>query len=144
MDLSRIGVSDVFFKKMEKPMRTAFADMSALEKGAIANPDEKRMVGHYWLRNSALSPNANIQGEINSTLKRIKSFARKVHQGKIRGQGGKFTKMLVVGIGGSALGPQFVSGHVRSKTKLAEFHQDQCYRGNMLGFYLCRDCLERD
>ena len=109
MDLSRIGVSDVFFKKMEKPMRTAFADMSALEKGAIANPDEKRMVGHYWLRNSALSPNANIRGEIDSTLKRIKSFARQVHQGKIRGQGGKFTKMLVVGIGGSALGPQFVN-----------------------------------
>ena len=24
--------------------------MDALEKGAIANPDEDRMVGHYWLR----------------------------------------------------------------------------------------------
>ena len=109
MDLSRIGVSDAFFKKMEKPMQNAFADMAALEKGAIANPDEGRMVGHYWLRNSALSPNATIQNEIDSTLKNIKQFARRIHQGKICGEGGKFTKMLIVGIGGSALGPQFVN-----------------------------------
>lgn len=109
MDLSRIGVSDAFFKKMAKPMRAAFADMKALERGAIANPDEGRMVGHYWLRNSALSPNTTIRTEIDGTLKRIKQFARLVHQGKIRGTGGKFTKMLVVGIGGSALGPQFVN-----------------------------------
>ncbi|TSA40436.1 MAG: glucose-6-phosphate isomerase, partial [Verrucomicrobiales bacterium] len=109
MDLSRIGVSDKFLKSMEKPMQKAFADMVALEKGGIANPDEGRMVGHYWLRNSRLSPNSRIQNEIDSTLKRIKSFARQIHQGKLRGTGGKFTKMLVVGIGGSALGPQFVS-----------------------------------
>ena len=109
MDLSRIGVTEAFFDKMEKPMRKAFADMAALEKGAIANPDEGRMVGHYWLRNSALSPTPAIRREIDSTVKSIKSFAGQVHQGKLRGQGGKFTKILIIGIGGSALGPQFVS-----------------------------------
>ena len=109
MDLSRIGVSDAFFKKMAKPMQKAFASMKALEGGAIANPDEGRMVGHYWLRNPALSPTAAIRSEIESALKSIKAFARSVHGGKIRGQGGKFTKMLVIGIGGSALGPQFVN-----------------------------------
>lgn len=109
MDLSRIGVSDAFFKKMGKPMQKAFSAMTALERGAIANPDEGRMVGHYWLRNSALSPSTTIRSEIELTLKRIKAFARSVHGGKIRGQGGKFTKMLIIGIGGSALGPQFVN-----------------------------------
>ena len=34
----------------------ALADLAALEAGAIANPDEGRMVGHYWLRNPALAP----------------------------------------------------------------------------------------
>ena len=29
---------------------------AALEKGAIANADEKRMVGHYWLRAPELAP----------------------------------------------------------------------------------------
>ena len=109
MDLSRIGVTEAFFDKMEKPMRKAFADMAALENGAIANPDEGRMVGHYWLRNSALSPTPAIRRAIDSTVKSIKSFASQVHQGKLRGQGGKFTKILIIGIGGSALGPQFVS-----------------------------------
>ncbi len=109
MDLSRIGVSEAFFQKMEKPMQKAFASMKALEGGAIANPDEGRMVGHYWLRNPALSPTREIRNEIETALKNIKAFTRAVHAGKIRGQGGKFTRILVVGIGGSALGPQFVN-----------------------------------
>jgi glucose-6-phosphate isomerase len=40
---------------MKGPMDAAFAEMAALEKHAVANPDEKRMVGHYWLRNPALA-----------------------------------------------------------------------------------------
>ena len=126
MDLSRIGLSDAFLKKMEKPMQKAFADMTALERGAIANPDERRMVGHYWLRNSALSPNATIQSEIDSTLKKIKQFARRIHQGKICGAGGRFTKMLIVGIGGSALGPQFVNHALGNpgKDKIQAFFLD--------------------
>ena len=117
MDLSRIGVTESFFKKMEKPMRKAFDDMAALEKGAIANPDEGRMVGHYWLRNSALAPTPTIRGQIDSAIKQIKSFAADVHQGKLRGQGGKFEKILIIGIGGSALGPQFVSNALANPGK---------------------------
>ena len=40
--------------------RRRYADMDALEKGAIANPDEKRMVGHYWLRAPELAPTPEI------------------------------------------------------------------------------------
>src|SRR5205814_3870462 len=78
--------------------------------GAIANPDEKRMVGHYWLRNPALAPNAEFRADIEETNKRIKRFAADVHTGKIVAENGeRFTHLLLIGIGGSALGPQFVA-----------------------------------
>lgn len=109
VDLSRMNVSDEFFAKMEPLAQKAFADMDALEKGAIANPDEKRMVGHYWLRNPALAPMPEIRTEIEKTLANIKQFASEVHHGKVRGAGGKFENYLLIGIGGSALGPQFVA-----------------------------------
>src|SRR6185312_16160505 len=51
VDLSRMNVDDEFFAGMEPRIQKALADMDALEAGAIANPDENRMVGHYWLRN---------------------------------------------------------------------------------------------
>ena len=37
-------------------MRAALAAMAALEAGSIANPDEDRAVGHYWLRSPDLAP----------------------------------------------------------------------------------------
>lgn len=109
VDLSRMRVSDGFFAKMEPRVQRALSAMAALEKGAIANPDENRMVGHYWLRNPALAPTPEISKEIEETTARIKDFARKVHIGKIHGKGGKFKNYLLIGIGGSALGPQFVA-----------------------------------
>ena len=109
LDLSRMNVDDLFFRAMEPRMQQALADMAKLEKGAIANPDENRMVGHYWLRNPALSPTPDIQKEIKQTLQQIKAFSAKVHSGEIRGCGGAFRNYLLIGIGGSALGPQFVA-----------------------------------
>ncbi|HLX68368.1 MAG TPA: glucose-6-phosphate isomerase [Verrucomicrobiae bacterium] len=109
VDLSRMNVSDEFFAKMEPRITKALADMTALEKGAIANPDENRMVGHYWLRNPALAPTPEIRKEIEETTGRIQDFAAKVHAGEIHGKGGTFKNYLLIGIGGSALGPQFVA-----------------------------------
>ncbi len=94
---------------MKTPIQKAFIAMAELEKGGIANPDEKRMVGHYWLRNPALAPTQTIRKEIEDTVAAIKAFAAKVHDGDIRGAKGPFKNLLVIGIGGSALGPQFVS-----------------------------------
>lgn len=97
-------------------MKAAFAAMADLERGAIANPDENRMVGHYWLRNPALAPNPEIFRAITETVRAIHDFASRVHNGDIRGAHGLFDNLLVIGIGGSALGPQFVSkalGHPR-------------------------------
>ena len=109
VDLSRMNVDDAFFAGMEPKIQKAFAEMRALEAGAIANPDEKRMVGHYWLRNPALAPTPEIRLEIEQTLEKIKEFAAKIHAGAIAGAAGKFENFLLVGIGGSALGPQFVA-----------------------------------
>lgn len=110
LDISRMNFPEGFFTAMEPAMQRAFAEMDALEKGAIANPDENRMVGHYWLRNPPLAPAAIISAEIEFNLRGIREFAESVHDGSITAQGGRrFTRFLVVGIGGSALGPQFVA-----------------------------------
>ncbi len=109
MDLSRMNFPDDFFDRMKVPIQKAFIAMAELEKGGIANPDEKRMVGHYWLRNPALAPTQTIAKEITDTIAAIKEFAAQVHSGIIHGAKGPFKNLLVIGIGGSALGPQFVS-----------------------------------
>jgi glucose-6-phosphate isomerase len=109
VDLSRMNVSDEFFASMEPQVNTALTDMAALEKGAVANSDEKRMVGHYWLRNPSLAPTREIRNEIEETTKKVKDFAAQIHSGQIAGKGGAFKNYLLIGIGGSALGPQFVA-----------------------------------
>ena len=50
LDISRMHFDERFLTSMEPAVQRTFSDMDALESGAIANPDEKRMVGHYWLR----------------------------------------------------------------------------------------------
>jgi glucose-6-phosphate isomerase len=113
IDISRVEFPDDYFTRMAAPVAAAETAMKALEAGAIANPDENRMVGHYWLRNSALAPTPELRHEIDSTLTATLQFAADVHSGKIApAAGGKFTRVLVVGIGGSALGPQLVAESV--------------------------------
>jgi glucose-6-phosphate isomerase len=109
LDLSRLPIPDGFLAGLEPRMQEAFAAMARLEAGAIANPDERRMVGHYWLRAPQLAPTPELRLEIENTLTAVKDFAAKVHRGGIAGPAGKFREVLVIGIGGSALGPQFVS-----------------------------------
>lgn len=110
VDVSRVSFDDALLDRLQPQFEKAFRDMAELEAGAIANPDEDRMVGHYWLRDPKLAPNAEIQQEITDTIERIETFVAKVHSGEISPpQGDRFTEILSVGIGGSALGPQFVA-----------------------------------
>lgn len=110
LDVSRMNFTEDFISHMKPAMRSAFAAMAELENGAIANPDENRMVGHYWLRNAKRAPSSEIAAEIESNIGAIKAFVKKLRRGEIKTQNGKkFTDVLVIGIGGSALGPQFVS-----------------------------------
>jgi glucose-6-phosphate isomerase len=115
IDVSRMRFDDGFFGRMAGSMAKAFAAMHELEKGAIANPDEKRMVGHYWLRNPSLAPTPEIRNAITSTNARISKFASDVHKGTILPErAASFRNILVVGIGGSALGPEFVAAALGS------------------------------
>ncbi len=109
LDISRIDFGENFLGEMEPQMQAAYQAMSALESGAIANPDENRMVGHYWLRNSALAPTPELSAAIQECLTGIKQIAAEVHSGELSGASGPFKNCLVIGIGGSALGPQFVA-----------------------------------
>ncbi len=110
LDTSRLNYDDSFLSKMEPKVQAALDAMAQLEAGEIANPDEKRMVGHYWLRAPQLAPTREIAAEITTTLSRIKTFAAAVHAGTVAPRpGSKFSHLLLVGIGGSALGPQFAN-----------------------------------
>ncbi|MEP7072436.1 MAG: glucose-6-phosphate isomerase [Verrucomicrobiota bacterium] len=109
MDISRMNFGDDFFASMQGAAEKAFGQMRELEGGAPINTTEKRMVGHYWLRAPQLAPTPELRADIEETNAQIKGFAADVHSGKIAGSGGKFRHLLLIGIGGSALGPQFVS-----------------------------------
>ncbi len=110
LDISRMRFDDAFVESMKPKFAQAFEDMKALEAGAVANPDEGRMVGHYWLRDPEIAPTPELKQEILENLSHIEDFAQKVHNGTIHpSTASKFTDILSIGIGGSALGPQFVS-----------------------------------
>lgn len=95
-------------------LHRAIVAMRDLESGKIANPDENRMVGHYWLRNPSLAPTPEIRHAILETLQQVDSFALRVRGGELRGQTGPFRNFLLVGIGGSALGPQLLAHAFRN------------------------------
>ena len=109
LDYSRIRFSNDFFQANEAKMQSAFKAMDELEAGSIANPDEGRQVGHYWLRNAELAPDSETQKAITEALETIDSIVEKVHSGSCAGESGAFKHLLIIGIGGSALGPQFVA-----------------------------------
>ncbi len=109
LDISRMRFDETFFDRLNVPFAQAFTSMSLLEGGAKANIDEDRMVGHYWLRQPSLSPNDVIREDIEKTVEDIKKFAQDVHDGAIKpNKSDGFYAVLLIGIGGSALGPQFV------------------------------------
>jgi glucose-6-phosphate isomerase len=110
LDPSRMGLDERAFADREPALRRALAAMEGLERGAVANPDEKRMVGHYWLRAPEKAPTPGIAAAIRETQARVLEFAARVHDGRVRPPlAERFRHVLVIGIGGSALGPQLVA-----------------------------------
>jgi glucose-6-phosphate isomerase len=115
LDPSRMGIDDATLARLEPALAAAGAAMAGLEQGALANPDEKRMVGHYWLRAPGLAPTPQISAEIRATTQRVLDFAARVHDGRVvPPTAERFRHLLVVGIGGSALGPQLVADALSS------------------------------
>jgi len=93
MGLTRDALADL-------PLPRAYDAMAALEAGAVANADEGRRVGHYWLRAPALAP-PDARAAIEASHEAI---ARLVDRAR-----GRFDHLILIGIGGSALGPQLVA-----------------------------------
>ncbi|MCU0751204.1 MAG: glucose-6-phosphate isomerase, partial [Akkermansiaceae bacterium] len=125
LDLSLMDISAEFLTGMQPKIDKAFADIKALEAGAIANPDEGRMVGHYWLRNADLAPTPELKQAITGPLADLKEFAANVHSGAVKAPGGSsFQQILLIGIGGSALGPQLVAEAIGQDARLPIFFFD--------------------
>jgi glucose-6-phosphate isomerase len=92
-------------------MAAALAAMRALEAGALANPDEGRQVGHYWLRAPQLAPAPEPRAALEATLARVSALERD-----------PLDDLLIVGIGGSALGPQLAVDCLREPGDLPRAH----------------------
>ena len=109
LDASRMAFTTPWLDGMAPKLRDAFDAMEALERGVVANPDEKRRVGHYWLRAPELA-SAQDAAAINDALSKVKSFTADVHAGRVAPpKAPRFTRLLIIGIGGSALGPQLAA-----------------------------------
>ncbi len=110
LDISRMAFDDTFIESMTAPMAKALDAMAAIEGGAVANISEKRQVGHYWLRNPQLAPDAGVSREIETAIAGVKRFASDVLDGRVKAPNGDgFYVVLHIGIGGSALGPQLLA-----------------------------------
>lgn len=122
LDISRMNFDQSFLDNMEPQIQEAYLAMQKLEQGGMANPSEKRMVGHYWLRNPSIIKNVQnihdgdpmqIVKEITQTILDIKTFAHEIHtaanENRKPQNAPRFTDVLLIGIGGSALGPQFIA-----------------------------------
>jgi glucose-6-phosphate isomerase len=85
--------------------------MARLEAGAVANPDEGRQVGHYWLRAPHLAPTPEQRAAVEGAWGGLATL-------RLDG----FTDVLLVGIGGSALGPQMVAEALAGPDDPARLH----------------------
>ncbi len=81
----------------------------AMFAGASINETEGRAVLHTALRNldgdPVLVDGVDVIPQVRATLDVMADFAQQVRSGQFRGQGGKITDVINIGIGGSDLGP---------------------------------------
>ncbi|TFL19729.1 glucose-6-phosphate isomerase [Jannaschia formosa] len=83
------------------------ARRDAMFDGAAINETEGRAVLHTALRGTrpVTVDGEDVMPEVQSTLTRMRAFARAVRDGSFAGQGGRITDVVNIGIGGSDLGP---------------------------------------
>ncbi len=123
LDVSRMQLNQPQLDQFEQPFAKAFEAMAAVEAGAVANADENRQVGHYWLRNSALAPDQETAGHISEEVARIQQFGADLLEGKIKApNGSSFSNVLWIGIGGSGLGPVLMIRALQENGKGLPFH----------------------
>lgn len=107
LDLSGSAVTEAAVTAL--PWDRCFAEMKALEQGESVNHDERRQVGHYWLRAPEHAPTMGQAQEIGDTVERIEKLVAEIHGGALLLEDAfPVTHLLHIGIGGSALGAQFL------------------------------------
>lgn len=125
IDTSRMDIPSDFNNSLSTEIARAIKGIQAIEAGEIMNPDEGRMVGHYWLRNAELAPSDEIKQQITEPIAALKDFAKLILTGKVTNpKGGRFENLLIIGIGGSALGPQFIYEALGADSPLKTFFFD--------------------
>ncbi|PZO65495.1 MAG: glucose-6-phosphate isomerase [Paracoccus denitrificans] len=83
----------------------------AMFSGERINETEGRAVLHTALRDrdaQVLVDGKDVIPDVRATLERCYDFAEAVRDGRIQGQGGSYTDVVNIGIGGSDLGPVMV------------------------------------
>ncbi|MCG6893912.1 MAG: glucose-6-phosphate isomerase [Desulfobacteraceae bacterium] len=121
LDFSRQRVTDITVDLLlelaeHRRVQERFRSMMAGEK---INVTEKRAALHTAARCFQEEPvtvdGVNVVPELQAVREGIRAFAAKVHDGELRGSTGKaFRHVVVVGIGGSYLGTEFVSCALRA------------------------------
>ncbi len=123
LDTSKMSVTPADLRELQPSLDAAFDAMTKLEAGDTANPDEGRMVGHYWLRDAELAPTPELQQAIQRDLDDVLAFAEDIHKKQITPpQSTRYTELLIIGIGGSALGPQLIADALGSKRDKLRVH----------------------
>ncbi|TCD57227.1 glucose-6-phosphate isomerase [Synechococcus sp. BS55D] len=123
LDISRMHLNHGDLEEMTPGFDRAFRAMEALEGGAIANADEQRQVGHYWLRQPELAPTPQVRDHISAEIDSIEAFGQAVLTGTIQAPTGQpFTDVLWIGIGGSGLGPLLMIRALQNQGVGLPFH----------------------
>ena len=100
LDISRMNVEKSDFEKFKDIYSKAFDSITSLENGSIANFDEGRQVGHYWLRNPQIAPTQKITESISNEIHEISKFGSSILNGEITNSDGKkYTDVFWIGIG---------------------------------------------
>ncbi len=122
LDISRMNFSSSDLLGFTDQFENVVEAMKSLESGSIANQDESRQVGHYWLRNTSIAPSKSISNEIDKEINSIIDFANDVLDKKLLAPNSKpFTHVLWIGIGGSGLGPLLMTKALKKKNKGLDF-----------------------
>src|SRR3982750_2440219 len=79
LDISRMNFDEGFLDSLEPRLQSAYNEMQELERGAIANAEENRMVCHYWLPDPNIAPRPELQKEIRDSLSAIHAFVKRIH-----------------------------------------------------------------
>lgn len=98
------------------------AKRDAMFAGEPINLSENRAVLHTALRGGAL-PHAERDAAVTATLAQMRAFTQDVRGGRIRGASDqKFSDVVSIGIGGSALGPQLAVAAVGPQSSGPKLH----------------------